>query len=144
MGGGAVLLVDSIAARRLVWETARDRVAFFADGRMAGEVVRFVAAARPPSDDYYATTLFAPSVPLPARARRGARFTPPRSRRVSMVGQFARWLRDQPVERDLTLNLLASELTVAKRHPPRRSRSTPSLDRKEAPLRAALRCRARR
>jgi hypothetical protein len=29
-----------------------------------------------------------------------------------MLQQFARWLRDLPVEPDLSLNLLASELTV--------------------------------
>ena len=29
-----------------------------------------------------------------------------------MLGQFTRWLRDLPVERDVLLNLLASELTV--------------------------------
>ncbi|MEO9254018.1 MAG: ThiF family adenylyltransferase, partial [Tepidiformaceae bacterium] len=28
------------------------------------------------------------------------------------VGQFAKWLRGMPGERDLTLNLLSSELTV--------------------------------
>ena len=30
-----------------------------------------------------------------------------------MVGQWARWLRRQPVTADQTLNLLASELTVS-------------------------------
>ena len=30
-----------------------------------------------------------------------------------VLRQFARWLRDVPVEPDLSLNLLASELTVA-------------------------------
>ncbi len=30
-----------------------------------------------------------------------------------MVHQFTRWLRDLPVDRDFSLNLLASELAIA-------------------------------
>jgi len=30
-----------------------------------------------------------------------------------MVGQFAKWLRNLPVDRDLTLNLLSAELVAA-------------------------------
>jgi hypothetical protein len=30
-----------------------------------------------------------------------------------MVGQFAKWLRGLPADRDLTINLLAAELAVA-------------------------------
>jgi hypothetical protein len=30
-----------------------------------------------------------------------------------MLHQFTRWLRNQPIDTDLSLNLLASEMTVA-------------------------------
>lgn len=105
--------VDSIAVRRLVWESARHRLAFFADGRMAAEVIRVLAAGDPVTDDYYATTLFATE-----RAYAGACTAKSTIYTASiaaglMVGQFARWLRKMPVDRDLMLNLLSAELTVA-------------------------------
>ena len=30
-----------------------------------------------------------------------------------MLSEFSKWLRDLPIDRDLTLNLLSAELTVA-------------------------------
>src|SRR6266545_1976575 len=50
--------VDRINTRRLLWETLRDRVALFIDGRMSGEVIRVLASDAPLVDDHYATTLF--------------------------------------------------------------------------------------
>jgi len=114
-GGGAAAVfccVDSVAARGVVWDAVRPRAAFFADARMAAEVVRVLAVARPADDARYAATLFAPD-----RAYAGActaRSTGYAAAVAAglMVGQFARWLRGLPVERDLTLNLLSAELTV--------------------------------
>jgi molybdopterin/thiamine biosynthesis adenylyltransferase len=104
--------IDSIATRRLVWDSARHRLAFFTDGRMAAEVIRVLAAGDPPTDDHYATTLFAPE-----RAYAGACTAKSTIYTASiaaglMLGQFTRWLRKLPVDRDLTLNLLSTELTV--------------------------------
>jgi sulfur carrier protein ThiS adenylyltransferase len=105
--------VDDVSARRLVWEATRQRLAFFADGRMAAEVLRVLVSTDPPADAYYASTLFSPE-----RAYAGS--CTARSTIYSaciaaglMVGAFARWLRGLPVERDLVLNLLAAELTIA-------------------------------
>jgi sulfur carrier protein ThiS adenylyltransferase len=105
--------VDSIVTRRLVWESARHRLAFFADGRMAAEVIRVLAAGDPATDDFYATTLFAPE-----RAYAGACTAKSTIYTASiaaglMVGQFTRWLRKLPVDRDITLNLLSMELSAA-------------------------------
>src|SRR5439155_17709625 len=52
--------VDDVAARRLVWESTRDRIGFFADGRMAAEVLRVLVSTDPFADDRYAKTLFSP------------------------------------------------------------------------------------
>jgi sulfur carrier protein ThiS adenylyltransferase len=102
--------VDSIATRAMVWDAVRGRSAFFADGRMSAEVVRVLASGRPPSDRYYATTLFSPE-----RAYAGsctARSTVYAASIAAglMLAQFTRWLRGLPVDRDLTLNLLSAEL----------------------------------
>ena len=105
--------VDSIVTRGLAWEAVRGRSAFWADGRMSAEVVRVLASDRPATDAYYATTLFAAE-----RAYAGsctARSTVYAASIAAglMLSAFTRWLRGLPVDRDLTLNLLAAELTAA-------------------------------
>src|SRR5271170_8046246 len=52
--------VDSISTRAMVWESIKDRAAFFADARMSAEVVRVLASDHPGVDEHYPTTLFAP------------------------------------------------------------------------------------
>ena len=105
--------VDSIATRGLVWEASRHRLAFFADGRMAAEVIRVLTAGDPVADDYYATTLFAAEQAYAGACTAKSTIYTASIAAGLMVGQFARWLRKMPVDRDLTLNLLAAELTVA-------------------------------
>ena len=105
--------MDSIVTRQLVWEAVRGRAAFFADGRMAAEVVRVLASADPPGDRYYVTTLFAEE-----RAYAGACTAKSTVYTASiaaglMLTQFTRWLRCLPLDRDVSLNLLSMELGVA-------------------------------
>jgi hypothetical protein len=104
--------VDSIATRRLVWEAVRGRAGFWADGRMAAEVVRVLASGRPAADAYYATTLFDAGQAYAGSCTAKATVYAANVAAGLMLAQFARWLRGQPVDRDLTLNLLAAELTV--------------------------------
>ena len=105
--------VDSIATRQLVWESVRDRLAFFADGRMSAEVVRVLAAGHPAADGYYSSTLFAPQPAYAGACTAKSTIYTASIAAGLMVGQFARWLRGLPPERDLTLNLLSSEMSVA-------------------------------
>jgi sulfur carrier protein ThiS adenylyltransferase len=105
--------VDEVSARRLVWEATRQRVAFFADGRMAAEVLRVLASTDPPADAYYSSTLFSPERAYAGSCTAKSTIYSASIAAGLMVGAFARWLRGLPVERDLVLNLLAAELTVA-------------------------------
>ena len=105
--------VDSIVTRRLVWEAARHRLAFFADGRMAAEVIRVLAAGDPVTDDHYATTLFAAGQAYAGACTAKSTIYTASIAAGLMVGQFARWMRKMPVDRDLTLNLLSAELGIA-------------------------------
>ena len=50
--------VDTIDARKLIWESLKHCMHFWADGRMAAEVVRVLASSDPPLDTDYASTLF--------------------------------------------------------------------------------------
>jgi sulfur carrier protein ThiS adenylyltransferase len=106
--------VDSMEARRLVWESVRDRAAFWADGRMAAEVVRVLASPDPPADESYPATIFGDD-----RAYAGGSCTAKSTVYTGsiaaglMLTQFTRWLRGLPVDRDLLLNLLAAEMAVS-------------------------------
>ena len=105
--------VDDVAARRLVWESTRDRIGFFADGRMAAEVLRVLVSTDPFADDPYAKTLFSPEQAYAGSCTAKSTIYSASIAAGLMAGAFARWLRDLPVERDVVLNLLSAELTVA-------------------------------
>ena len=104
--------VDSIDTRRLLWESLKDRLAFWADGRMSAEVVRVLASDHPSTDTHYATTLFTQDQAYAGTCT--ARSTVYTASIVAglMLGQFTRWLRGLPVDRDVLLNLLSMELAV--------------------------------
>jgi sulfur carrier protein ThiS adenylyltransferase len=104
--------VDSIDTRRLIWESVRDRVAFFCDGRMAGETIRILTAAGEPGRRHYATTLFAPWQAFRGSCTSRSTIYTANIAAGLMVQQFTRWLRHHPIDLDLQLNLLSSELTV--------------------------------
>jgi sulfur carrier protein ThiS adenylyltransferase len=105
--------VDSIEIRSAIWRSAGDRCRFWADGRMLGEVIRVLAVAEAASRRHYPSTLF-----TGAEAQRGsctARSTIYAASIAAglMVHQFTRWLRNIPVDRDISVNLLAGELSAA-------------------------------
>lgn len=105
--------VDTIAARELVWEAVRGAAGFFADGRMAAEVIRVLASGRPATDVAYPATLFPAGAAFAGSCTAKATIYAGSVAAGLMVGQFSRWLRGFPVVPDQTLNLLAAELTVA-------------------------------
>jgi molybdopterin-synthase adenylyltransferase len=110
--GAVFCCVDAIATRAAIWRIARDCSRFWTDGRMLGEVIRVLTAADVQEREYYGTTLF------PAGdAQRGsctAHSTVYAANITAglMVHQFTRYLRKLPLDRDLSLNLLASEWSV--------------------------------
>ncbi len=104
--------VDSITARAALWRNAGSSAAFWADGRMLGEVIRVLTATAERGRTHYPTTLFAAAEAEPGRCTaRGTLYTAQLAAGL-MLHQFARWLRGLPTDPDLTLNLLASELSL--------------------------------
>lgn len=104
--------VDSISTRRFVWEAIRARGEFFVDGRMSAEVIRVLTSATPGLDQHYAATLFAAEEAFAGACTARSTIYTASIAAGLMVSQFTRWLRGLPVEPDLTLNLLAAELTT--------------------------------
>ena len=112
VGDTVFACVDTIDARKLIWDSVKGDVSFFGDGRMTAEVIRILTACDPDSRQHYGSTLFPQ-----AEAHAGAcvsRMTIFGANVAAglLISQFSRWLRGLPASRDLTLNLLADELNV--------------------------------
>ena len=90
----------------------KDRARFFADGRMNAEVIRVLASDRPAADSYYATTLFSEEQALVGSCTARSTVYTGSIAAGLMLGQFTRWLRGLPLERDFLLNLLSMELVM--------------------------------
>lgn len=105
--------VDSISARAAIWRSAGSRCRFWSDGRMLAEVMRILTVADDHGRSHYPTTLFQQSEAQAGFCTaRGVIYTAGIAAGL-MLHQFCRWLRQQPIDCDLSLNLLASELVAA-------------------------------
>jgi len=113
VGNAAFVCVDRIDTRRLVWESLKNKVRFFADGRMAAEALRVLVACDAASHTHYPTTLFAAREAYQGACTAKSTIYCANIAAGLMLAQFTRWLRRLPVDADIQLNLLASELTVA-------------------------------
>lgn len=104
--------VDSISVREAIWRAVSARCEFFVDGRMLGEVIRVLAVTPEEVREYYESTLFDQSESQPGACTAQSTIYTANIAAGLMLHQFSRFLRRLPVDRDLNLNLLASELTV--------------------------------
>lgn len=104
--------VDSIETRQLIWETLRSKVDFLCDGRMSAEVLRVLTVADEPGRKHYPTTFFTTGEAFQGACTARSTVYCASIAAGIMIGQFTKWLRGFPCERDLTLNLLAAELSV--------------------------------
>lgn len=112
IGTAVFCCVDSISARIAIWRTAKERCRFWCDARMLGEVIRVLTVDNPSIDETYATTLFSQSEAQTGSCTSRSTIYAACITAGLMVHQFARWLRGIPTDPDLTLNLLASELST--------------------------------
>jgi sulfur carrier protein ThiS adenylyltransferase len=113
VGEAVFCCVDSIAARAAISRSLRHRVRFWVDGRMLGEVIRVLAAANKADWAHYASALFPEAEAQVGRCTAQSTIYAASIAAGLMVHQFTRWLRDLPVDPDMTLNLLAGELIQA-------------------------------
>ena len=112
-GAAVFCCVDRISARTAIWRSVSRRCKFWCDGRMLGEIIRVLAVADADSRRHYPTTLFRQSEAQAGRCTaHGAIYTAGIAAGL-MTHQFTRWLRDLPVDPDVSLNLPAMELVVA-------------------------------
>ena len=104
--------VDQIETRRLIWDAVKDKVNFFCDGRMSAEVLRILTACDHKSRKYYPTTLFTAQEAFVGPCTAKTTIYCANIAAGLMLSQFTKYLRGLPVDSDIQLNLLASELNV--------------------------------
>lgn len=104
--------VDSIDTRRLIWNTVKDKARFYCDGRMSAEVLRVITACDFESRKHYPTTLFHAEEAFAGPCTAKTTIYCANVAAGLMLAQFTKYLRQLPMDADIQLNLLASELTV--------------------------------
>ena len=113
IGDAVFYCVDSMTARAAIWRSIAHRCRCWIDGRMLSEVMRILVATEVQGCDHYPTTLFHQSdAQVGHCTARGTIYTAAIAAGL-MVNQFTRWLRKLPVDVDLSVNLLASEIMAA-------------------------------
>ncbi len=105
--------VDRIDVRRLIWEAVKDRVNLFCDGRMSAEVLRVLTACDSESRKHYPTTLFNSDEAFVGPCTAKTTIYCANIAAGFMLAQFTKYLRLLPIDADIQLNLLASELSVS-------------------------------
>ena len=112
MGNVLFCAVDSIETRRLIWNVVKDRVAFFADGRMSAEVLRVLSVSDSESYEHYPTTLFSAEEAYAGPCTAKTTIYCANIAAGMMMAQFAKYLRHLPIDADMQLNLLGMELNL--------------------------------
>jgi len=112
VGNTVFCCVDSIVARKHIWDAIKDKVNFFVDGRMSAEVLRVVTACDDKSRTYYPTTLFAAEEAHAGPCTAKSTIYCANIAAGFMLAQFTKYLRLLPVDPDIQVNLLASEIYV--------------------------------
>lgn len=113
VGDAVFCCVDSISARTAIWRTVNARCHFWCDGRMLGEVVRVLTFTASENVDRYTETLFPQSEAQTGSCTSRSTIYGAGVAAGLMIHQFSRWLRGLQTDFDITLNLLASEMSVA-------------------------------
>ena len=79
---------------------------------MLGETIRILSGGDETGRQHYSSTLFSQSEALVGRCTAKSTIYTANVAAGLMLHQFARWLRGQVMDVDVSLNLLASELSV--------------------------------
>ncbi len=113
VGNVVFTCVDKIETRKLLWDSVKDKVECWVDGRMSAEVLRVLTACDPASRKYYPTTLFSAGEAFQGTCTAKTTIYCANIAAGLIIAQFTKWLRNLPIDSDIQFNLLTSELAVA-------------------------------
>jgi sulfur carrier protein ThiS adenylyltransferase len=112
VGNCVFVCVDSIVTRKHIWDAVKEKVNFFVDGRMSAEVLRVITACDETSREYYPETLFAAEQAQAGPCTAKTTIYCANIAAGFMLAQFTKYLRLLPIEPDIQVNLLASEINA--------------------------------
>ena len=112
IGNVVFCAVDSINTRQSIWRAVEDKVNCFVDGRMSAETLRVLTACDSKSRKHYPSTLFSAEEAYIGPCTAKTTIYCANIAAGLMIAQFTKYLRQLPVDADIQLNLLASELSV--------------------------------
>jgi len=104
--------VDSIDTRKLIWEAVKDRVSVFVDTRMSASVARVIAVVDSIGREHYPTTLFGAGEAYQGSCTAKSTIYTANIAAGLAIAQFTKWLCSLPVDPDICLNILASEMSA--------------------------------
>jgi homoserine dehydrogenase len=104
--------VDSMDIRGTIWNSVKEEVELFVDGRMSAETMRIFAANKKFKADaaYYEKNLFPSSEAYVGSCTAKTTIYCANVAAGLMVSQFTKWLRSFPTNKEVNFNLLTSEL----------------------------------
>jgi molybdopterin-synthase adenylyltransferase len=103
--------VDSIETRKLIWEAVKDRVSVFVDTRMSASVARVIAVVDSIGREHYPKTLFGAGEAYQGSCTAKSTIYTANIAAGLAIAQFTKWLCSLPVDPDICLNILASEMS---------------------------------
>ena len=112
VGNCVFACVDSIVIRKLIWDSVKDKVSFYCDGRMSAEVLRIITACDEESRKYYPQTLFTAEQAHAGSCTAKTTIYCANIAAGFMLAQLTKHLRHLPIDSDIQLNLLSMELSV--------------------------------
>lgn len=102
--------VDGIETRRDIFNSVGGRTDLFIDGRMSAEFLRILTVHDDISSEYYKTTLFPSSEAYRGSCTAKTTIYCANIAAGMMVAQFAKWLRNCDIDKDIDMNLLTNEM----------------------------------
>ena len=112
-GGVVFSCVDSMSVREFVWNSVKNNVELFIDGRMSAEVCRIlsVPCKSEKEKDFYKSTLFSDEEAHVGSCTAKSTIYCSNIAAGLMVSSFTKWLRSIPTDKDIFLNILMNEIS---------------------------------
>ena len=104
--------VDSIDTRKFIWQAVKDRVSVLVDTRMSASVARVIAVVDSIGREHYPTTLFGAGEAYQGSCTAKSTIYTANIAAGLAIAQFTKWMCRLPVDPDICLNILASEMSA--------------------------------
>lgn len=104
-------LVDNIETRAFIWEAVKDKVDLYIDTRMAAEALRVITITKE-TKDYYPKTLFPQAETHQGACTAKSTIYCGNLIAALAVASFTKYLREIPLDKDISFNILTTELMV--------------------------------